>query len=45
MIEEPFRSFTTFDLHLLDTSNHCPVVVSDPSAASGLIVAARSAAR
>jgi hypothetical protein len=45
VIEEPFRSFGTCDLHLLDTSSHCPVVVSDPSAASGFIVAARSASR
>lgn len=42
VIEEPFRSFAAYDLHLMDVSDHCPVVVSDPAAASGLILAARS---
>jgi hypothetical protein len=43
VIEEPFRSFAAYDLHLMDVSDHCPVVVNDPAAASGLILAARSA--
>jgi hypothetical protein len=45
VIEEPFRSFPAFDVHLFDVSNHCPVVVSDPAAASGMILAARSAGK
>ena len=45
VIEEPFRSFAAYDLHLMDVSDHCPVVVSDPAAASGLILAARSVAK
>ena len=28
-------------MHLFDVSNHCPVVVNDPAAASGMILAAR----
>ncbi|WP_296715065.1 hypothetical protein [Rhodoblastus sp.] len=40
--EEPFRSFAAYDLHLMDVSNHCPVVVTEPSAASGAILAVRS---
>jgi hypothetical protein len=43
--EEPFRSFPAWDLHLFDVSNHCPVVVNDPAAASGFILAARSAGK
>jgi hypothetical protein len=43
VIEEPFRSFASYDLHLMDVSDHCPVIVGDPAAASGAILAARSA--
>jgi len=39
--QEPYRSFKVFDVHLFDVSNHCPVVVNDPAAASGMILAAR----
>jgi hypothetical protein len=42
VLEEPYRSFTAYDLHLMDASNHCPVVVADPAAASGAILATRS---
>jgi hypothetical protein len=45
VIEEPFRSFAAYDLHLMDVSNHCPVVVNEPSAASGAILAVRSVTR
>ena len=43
--QEPYRSFKSFDVHLFDVSNHCPVVVNDPAAASGMILAARSASQ
>ncbi len=43
VLEEPFRSFDAYDLHLLDVSDHCPTVVRDLDAATGFIVAARSA--
>ena len=42
VLEEPYRSFKAFDMHLFDVSNHCPVVVKDPSDASGMILAAKS---
>jgi len=45
VLEEPYRSFPAYDLHLMDASNHCPVVVADPAAATGAIIAARSAAK
>ena len=41
--EEPFRTIGGFDLHLLDTRDHCPTVVSDPATANGLILATRNA--
>ncbi len=30
VLEEPYRSFKAFDMHLFDVSNHCPVVVKRP---------------
>jgi hypothetical protein len=42
VLEEPYRSFKAFDMHLFDVSNHCPVVVKHPADASGMILAARS---
>jgi hypothetical protein len=43
VLEEPYRAFPAYDLHLMDASNHCPLVVADPAIASGLILAVRSA--
>ncbi|UFZ04207.1 hypothetical protein LQG66_34295 [Bradyrhizobium ontarionense] len=40
--EQPFRSYPAFDLHLLDTSDHCALVTDDPAKATGLILAKRS---
>lgn len=39
--ETPYRSLSAFDLFLVDASNHCWRLVSDPDEASGFIVAAR----
>lgn len=41
VLEEPFKQFPGFDLHLMDATNHCPVVVADPAAANGAIIATR----
>lgn len=41
VLEEPFRSFDGYDLHLLDVSDHCPTVVRDIDAATGFILATR----
>ncbi len=39
--ETPFRSYPAYDLHLLDGSDHCAQITSDPSRATGLILAGR----
>jgi len=39
--EEPYQSFERFDLHLLDGSDHCVQVTSDPDRATGLVLAQR----
>ncbi|MBI5011980.1 MAG: hypothetical protein HZC06_04100, partial [Methylocystis sp.] len=41
VIETPFRSFTTCDVHLLDGADHCVTVTDDPARATGVIVAFR----
>lgn len=40
-VEEPFREFPRFSLFLLDTSDHCSRLTSDPARATGLVVAAK----
>lgn len=42
--EAPFRSYPGFDIHLLDTADHCAQITLDPARATGVIVAARVAA-
>ena len=44
MAEEPFRTLGRFDVHLVDRSDHCVQVTSDPARATGVIIAKRSAA-
>jgi hypothetical protein len=42
MVEEtPFRSYSRCNLYLLDGRDHCVRVTSDPSAATGFIIAAK----
>lgn len=41
--EVPFRSLPQFDLHLIDGSDHCVQITSDPERATGIVLAARSA--
>jgi Family of unknown function (DUF6129) len=43
--EAPFRSFSRFDIHLIDGSDHCVQITADPERATGIVVAARSMAR
>jgi hypothetical protein len=43
VLEEPYRSFNAYDLHLMDVRDHCPVIVAHPEVAGGAILAARSA--
>jgi hypothetical protein len=37
--ETPFRSFREFDLHLLDSADHCAEITADPSRATGIVLA------
>ncbi len=40
--EDPFRTYEQFDLHLLNTADHCAQITGDPAIATGLILAKRS---
>ena len=39
--EAPFRSYSAYDIHLLDSADHCAHVTGDPAAATGIILAKR----
>lgn len=39
--EAPFRSFREFDLHLLDSADHCAQITADPARATGIVLAKR----
>ena len=41
--EEPYRSFREFDLHLLDSADHCAQITNDPARATGVVLAKRAA--
>ena len=43
--ETPFRVYEHFDIHLLDSVDHCAQITSDPARATGIILAKRSAVR
>lgn len=43
VLEEPFRSYGAFDLHLVDGSAHCPQLTGDPERAGGVLLAWRGA--
>ena len=40
--EEPYRSFREFDLHLLDSADHCAQITDDPARATGIVLAKRA---
>ena len=42
VLEAPFRSYAQLDLHLLDGSDHCVRITTDPARATGIVLAARS---
>lgn len=42
--EAPFRSHARFDVHLLDSADHCARITADPARATGVVLAQRSAA-
>lgn len=39
--ETPYRSVGAFDLHLLNSSDHCAAITGDPGLATGIVLAAR----
>ncbi len=39
--ETPFRSYSRFDVHLLDSADHCVQITTDPACATGIVLADR----
>lgn len=39
VLEDAWRSYPAFDLHLVDASNHCTAMTSDPTLANGILLA------
>ena len=40
--ESPFRSYSRFDVHLVDRSDHCVQITADPARATGIVLADRT---
>ncbi len=40
--EQPFRTYPRFDVHLLNSSDHCAQVTNDPAHATGIVLAKRT---
>jgi hypothetical protein len=40
--EPPYRSYPRFDVHLVDSADHCVRITTDPEHATGLVVADRT---
>ncbi|MDH6263292.1 hypothetical protein [Bradyrhizobium sp. BR13661] len=40
--ETPYRRFAAFDLHLLDSADHCVQITDDPTRATGIVLAKRA---
>ena len=43
LTETPYRSYSSVDIHLLDSADHCVIMTNDPDRATGIVVAERSA--
>lgn len=43
VIEAPFRTYSGFDIHLLDGADHCVQITADPTRATGMVLARRNA--
>jgi hypothetical protein len=43
VIEEPFRSFKGYDVHLLNAKDHCVQVTTEPGEATGFAIAYKAA--
>lgn len=42
--EAPFRTYSRFEVHLVDRSDHCVQITADPARATGIVLAERSGA-
>ena len=42
MSETPFRSYSRFEIHLVDRTDHCLQITADPMRASGIVLADRN---
>ncbi|WP_027527705.1 hypothetical protein [Bradyrhizobium sp. Ec3.3] len=42
LTETPFHSVGQFDLHLLDSADHCARITDDPTRATGIVLATRA---
>jgi hypothetical protein len=40
--ESPFRSYSRFEVHLVDRSDHCVQITADPERATGIVLATRT---
>ena len=40
--ESPFRTYPRFEVHLVDRSDHCVQITTDPARATGIVLADRS---
>lgn len=40
--EEPFRSYSRFEVHLVDRTDHCVQITADPARATGIVLAERN---
>ena len=41
--EAPFRTYSRFEVHLLDSIDHCSHITADPARATGIVLAKRDA--
>lgn len=44
VLEDAWKSYPAFDLHLVDASNHCTAMTGDPVHANGILLARKGAA-
>jgi hypothetical protein len=40
--ESPFRTYSRFEVHLVDRSDHCVQITADPARATGIVLASRT---
>lgn len=45
VLETPFRSYAGYDVHLLDSADHCSQITGDLTRATGIVLARRQAGR